>query len=62
MQSSIFPLQVSQKSTSRVRNSRTVPNGPEASGERLFLQETRLDDPWQNCFWNKLSQDPRKVN
>ena len=48
----IFPLQVSQKSTSRIRNGRTVRNGPEASGERLFLQGTRRDDPWQNCFWN----------
>ena len=38
MQPSIFPLQVSQKSTSRV--SATICNGPEASGERLFLQGT----------------------
>ena len=40
MQPSIFPLQVSQKSTSRVRTCGTVCNGPEASGERLFLQGT----------------------
>ena len=51
----IFPLQVSQKSTSRIRNGRTIRNGPEASGERLFLQGTWRDDSWQNCFWNKLS-------
>lgn len=49
MQCSIFLLQVSQKSTSRVINGRTVRNGPEASGKRLFFQGTRPDDPWQNC-------------
>ena len=32
-----FPLQVSQQSTSRVGNSRTVSDGLKASGERLFL-------------------------
>ena len=42
---SIFPLQVSQKSTSRVRNCGTVCNGPDASGERLFFQGTRRNDP-----------------
>ena len=49
MECSVFPLQVSQKSTSRVINGRTVRNGPEASGKRLFFQGTRPDDPWQNC-------------
>ena len=46
MQSSIFPLQVSRKNISRVRNGRTV---PKVSSERLFLQGTPADEMIRNA-------------